>query len=145
MRLYKIARRKGRIALLVDLTIPPRRGAVAIRCFGLKTSVTAAHAWLHEETGIPIVPAHCEPLPNGRYRIVFHPRIDVVPSQTHQEVAQACWNSFEPHVRKNPAPWLWMYKHWRYRPANAARKYPFYSAFSVEFEALLRKTKGDEG
>ena len=145
MRLYKIARRKGRIALLVDLTIPPRRGAVAIHCFGLKTSVTGAHAWLHEETGISIVPAHCEPLPKGRYRVVFHPRIGVVSGQTHQEVAQACWNSFEPYVRKNPAPWLWMYKHWRYCPANATRKYPFYSAFSVEFEALLRKTKGDQG
>ena len=145
MRLYKIARRKGRIALLVDLTIPPRRGAVAIECFGLKTSVTAAHVWLNEQTGIPLVPAHCEPLPNGRYRIVFHPKIEIKPGQTHQEVAQACWNSFEPYVRKNPAPWLWMYKHWRYRPANAARSYPFYSGFSLEFEALLRKTEGTPG
>src|SRR5882724_3714932 len=33
---------------------------------------------------------------------------------THQETAQACWNSFQPYVRKNPAPWLWMYEHWRY-------------------------------
>ncbi|PYL24913.1 MAG: hypothetical protein DMF37_06365, partial [Verrucomicrobia bacterium] len=51
IRLYKVLRRKGRTALLVDLTVPPIQGAVAIDCFGLKTSVTSAHAWLHERTG----------------------------------------------------------------------------------------------
>ena len=116
VRLYKVLRRRGRTALLVDLTVPPSQGAVAIECFGLKTSVTSAHAWLNERTGIPIIPAHCEPLPNGRYRLIFHPKISNTVGMTHQQIAQACWNSFEPYVRKNPAPWLWMYKHWRYRP-----------------------------
>jgi len=141
MRLYKILRRKGRTALLVDLTVPPTQGAVAIECFGLKTSVTSAHAWLHKRTGVAIIPAHCEPLPNGRYRLIFHPKIECTPEMTHQQIAQACWNSFEPYVRKNPAPWLWMYKHWRYRPANPDRPYPFYANFYRRFENMLQ---GDE-
>ena len=147
MRLYKVLRRKGRTALLVDLTVPPSQGAVAINCFGLKTSITSAHAWLHERTGVPIVPAHCEPLANGRYRLVFHPKIANTADMTHQEIAQACWNSFEPYVRKNPAPWLWMYKHWRYRPANPDRPYPFYSNFYRPFENMLaanRSAASDE-
>src|ERR1044071_8336490 len=109
MRLYKVLRRKGRTALLVDLTVPASQGAVAIDCFGLKTSVTSAHAWLQERTGVPIVPAHTEPLPDGRYRLVFHPKIKDTAGMTLRQIAQACWNSFEPFVRKNPAPWLWMY------------------------------------
>ena len=141
MRLYKVLRRKGRTALLVDLTVPPTQGAVAIHCFGLKTSVTSAHAWLHERTGVPIVPAHCEPLPGGRYRVVFHPKITSTPRMTHQEIAQACWDSFEPYVRKNPAPWLWMYKHWRYRPANPDRPYPFYANFYRPFENMVAANK----
>jgi len=141
MRLYKVLRRKGRTALLVDLTVPPSQGAVAINCFGLKTSVTSAHAWLHERTGVPIVPAHCEPLANGRYRLVFHPKIANTADMTHQEIAQACWNSFEPYVRKNPAPWLWMYKYWRYRPANPDRPYPFYANFYRPFENMLQRDK----
>ena len=139
MRLYKVLRRKGRTALLVDLTVPPSQGAVAVNCFGLKTSITSAHAWLHERTGVPIVPAHCEPLANGRYRLVFHPKIANTADMTHQEIAQACWNSFEPYVRNNPAPWLWMYKHWRYRPADPDRPYPFYSNFYRPFEDLLQR------
>ncbi len=147
MRLYKVLRRKGRTALLVDLTVPPSQGAVAINCFGLKTSITSAHAWLHERTGVPIVPAHCEPLANGRYRLVFHQTIANTADMTHQEIAQACWNSFEPYVRKNPAPWLWMYKHWRYRPANPDRPYPFYANFYRPFENMLaanRSAASDE-
>src|SRR6516162_2344687 len=65
-RLYRVLRRKGRTALLVDLTLHPKMPSVPIDCFGLKTSVTSAHAWLSEQTGAPIIPAHTEPLPNGR-------------------------------------------------------------------------------
>ena len=141
IRLYKVLRRKGRTALLVDLTVPPIQGAVAIGCFGLKTSVTSAHAWLNEQTGVPIIPAHCEPLLDGRYRLIFHPKIERTPEMTHQQIAEACWNSFEPYVRKNPAPWLWMYKHWRYLPAKPDRPYPFYANFYRPFEDLLQQDK----
>jgi KDO2-lipid IV(A) lauroyltransferase len=144
IRLYKVLRRKGRTALLVDLTVPPVRGAVAIDCFGLKTSVTSAHAWLNEQTGVPIIPAHCEPLLDGRYRLIFHPKIERTAEITHQQIAQACWNSFEPYVRRNPAPWLWMYKHWRYLPANPDRPYPFYANFYRPFEDLLQQDESLE-
>jgi Kdo2-lipid IVA lauroyltransferase/acyltransferase len=137
VRLYKVLRRKGRTAMLVDLTVPPRQGAVAIDCFGLKSSMTAAHAWLHQRTGTPIIPAHCEPLPGGRYRMVFHPKIANTETMTLQQIAQACWNSFEPYVRKNPSPWLWVYKHWRYRPTKTDRPYPFYAHIYEAFDEIL--------
>jgi KDO2-lipid IV(A) lauroyltransferase len=140
-RLYKVLRRKGRTAMLVDLTVSPSQGAVPINCFGLETSVTSAHAWLHERTGVPVVPAHTEPLPDGRYRLVFHSKIENTAGMTSQQIAQACWDSFEPYVLKHPAPWLWMYKHWRYRPANPDRPYPFYSNFYRPFESMLEANK----
>jgi Kdo2-lipid IVA lauroyltransferase/acyltransferase len=136
VRLYKVLRRKGRTALLVDLTLHPKMPSVAIDCFGLKTSVTSAHAWLNEQTGAPIIPAHTEPLVNGRYRLVFHPKIETA-GRSYQQIAQACWNSFEPYVRKNPAPWLWMYKHWRYKPATADRPYPFYARPHRRFDKRI--------
>ena len=145
IRLYKVLRRKGRTALLVDLTVPPDQGAVAIDCFGLKTSVTSAHAWLHQQTDVPIIPVHCEPLAGGRYRVVFHRKIDTTQDMTLRQIAQACWNSFEPYVHKNPAPWLWMYKHWRYRPANAERPYPFYAHVMRRFDEMLQRDQGKLG
>ncbi|MEP7015201.1 MAG: hypothetical protein ABI925_07160 [Verrucomicrobiota bacterium] len=141
VRLYTALRRKGRTAILVDLSIPPTQGAVPINCFGLMISATSAHAWLHERTGVPIVPAHCQPLPDGRYRLVFHPSIDNAGGKSLAEVAQECWDVFEPYVRENPGPWLWMYKQWRYRPANSEDEYPFYAKFSPKFHRLIRETR----
>src|SRR5438046_10351928 len=109
------------MSFLADLTVPPIQVSFAIDCFGLKTSVTSAHSWLHERSGAPIIPAHCEPLPGGRYRVVFHPKIDNTAGMTHQQIAQACWNSFAPYVRKTRAPWLWMYNTWRCPAVTSAR------------------------
>ncbi len=139
IRLYKILRRKGRVALLVDTTLPPRQPTVVIECFGMKTIVTVAHAWLQEKTGVPMIPLYCEPLANGRYRVVTLPAVRHAKGATHQEIAQACWDAFEPVVRRNPAPWLWMYKHWRYKPADASRAYPFYSQRSPEFDQIAAR------
>jgi len=139
LRVFKVLRRGGSTAMLVDLTVPPGTSAVAINCLGLQKSVTPAHAWLHQRTDVALIPAHCEPLPRGRYRVVFHPRIELGADATMREIAQACWDTFEPVVRANPSPWLWMYKHWRYRPVNADRSYPFYSSPHAKFERMLAR------
>ena len=137
-QLYKTLQRGGRVAILTDLTLPAQLPTVVIDCFGLKTSVTFAHAWAHRRAGAIVVNVHCEPLPAGRYRIVFHPRLNFPAEASFPEMAQACWDQFEPFVRANPAPWLWMYKHWRYRPLDAdPASYPFYANISQDFERRL--------
>jgi Kdo2-lipid IVA lauroyltransferase/acyltransferase len=139
VRLYKTLRRGGRAAILIDLTVPPTQAAVVIKCFGLETCVTLAHAWLHQRAGAIIIPAHCEPRPGGRYRIVCHPMVNIPPQASATEIAQACWDSFEPVIRRDPAPWLWMYKHWRFAPETSERKYPFYANKSFQFEKLKKR------
>jgi lauroyl/myristoyl acyltransferase len=100
--------------------------------------VTVAHAWLQERTGAPIIPVYCEPLPRGRYRLVVQPKVQIEAGATHREIAQACWNAIEPTIRNNPAPWLWMYKHWRYQPSGR-EGYPFYSQPSPFFEQIASR------
>lgn len=141
VRLYKTLRRGGRAAILIDLNVRPTQSAVIINCFGLETCVTLAHAWLHQRTGVAIIPAHCEPLEGGRYRVVCHPKVDLPPDATATQIAQACWDSFEPLIRRNPAPWLWMYKHWRFQPKTSERPYPFYANISSRFEKLKNQLR----
>lgn len=138
IRLHRTLRKGGRVALLVDLTLQPHHPTVVIECFGLKTIVTVAHAWLQHRTGVPIIPVYCEPLPDGRYRVVARPKVQPPEDATHQEIAQMCWDSFEPVVRRNPAPWLWAYKHWRYRPAGGSG-YPFYAQESPAFDQIASR------
>ena len=140
VKLYKTLRRGGTAAILIDLTLRPSQPTVAIDCLGMKMPVTFAHAWLHRRTGLPIVPVHQEPLPGGRCRVVFHPRLEIPPDATDQKIAQLCWDQFEPVVRQNPSPWLWMYKYWRFRPTNATRSYPFYARPAPRFDEVLTQT-----
>ncbi|MDQ6766184.1 MAG: hypothetical protein M3Z22_08815 [Verrucomicrobiota bacterium] len=140
LRLYKALRGGRCVTLAVDLTISAKLPSVPITCFGMETCVTFAHAWLHKRTGAAIIPTHCEPLAGGRYRLVLHPPLLVAPEATHQQIAQVCWECFEPVIRHNPAPWLWMYKHWRYRPDHASERYPSYANSSPHFDRLLART-----
>lgn len=144
LRLYKALRSQKSVTLAVDLTVSAKLPSVPITCFGMQTCVTFAHVWMHQRTGAPIIPTHCEPLPGGRYRLVLHPELQTAPDATHQEIAQACWDRFEPVIRSRPAPWLWMYKHWRYRPAAAPRPYPDYANESPHFRKLLLRTEKEK-
>jgi lauroyl/myristoyl acyltransferase len=139
LKLFNTLRAKGRVALLVDTTLPPHHPTVVIECFGLKTIVTVAHAWLQSRSQLPILPLSCEPLGEGRYRVKVHPLIRPSEDATHREIAQACWDAFEPTVRQNPAPWLWMYKHWRYKPMAGGERYPFYAHESAAFEQVATR------
>ncbi|MFN2507432.1 MAG: lysophospholipid acyltransferase family protein [Chthoniobacterales bacterium] len=144
LRLFKALQNNRSVVLAVDLTVSAKLPSVPITCFGMQTCVTFAHAFLHKRTGAPIIPTHCEPLPGGRYRLVLHPAVDLGSGATNQQIAQACWDSFEPVIRRNPAPWLWMYKHWRYRPAQAQRPYPNYANESPHFRKLLARMEKEK-
>ena len=141
LRLMKALRNHRSIGLAVDLTVSAKLPSVPIICFGMQTCVTFAHAWLHKRTGAAIIPTHCEPLPDGRYKLVLHPELEIAPHATNQQIAQACWDRFEPVIRRDPAPWLWMYKHWRYVPENPPRPYPDYANESPHFRKLLARTE----
>lgn len=144
VQLFKTLQRKGSAALLIDLTLHPRLPTVPVKCFGMMTCMTFAHAWLHQRTAAALVTAHCEPLRHGRFRLVLHEKLELPPQATLREITQACWDQFEPYVRRNPAPWLWMYKHFRFRPANADREYPFYANESTWFEHRLSLQEAPE-
>jgi KDO2-lipid IV(A) lauroyltransferase len=144
IRMFKALKRGQHVAILSDLTLRPTQPSVTIDCFGMKTCVTYAHAWLHKKTGAPIVPLHCEQLPGGRCRLVVQRKLDIPRDANETEIAQACWDRFEPLIRHKPAPWLWMYKQWRYKPSKTDRVYPFYSNTSYYFDQLLaQKTEAE--
>ena len=138
--MYKALKRGQHVSVLTDLTLKPWDPSVAIDCFGMKKCVTYAHAWLHQRTGAPIVPVYCQPLPGGRYRVHFFPKLEFEKGTSIIQITQACWDQIEPLVRQNPSPWVWMYKHWRYKLAGSAKPYPFYAEVGPKFEARLNAT-----
>ncbi len=139
MRLLKNLKRCGHAAFLTDLTIKPSKPATIIECFGRKTCVTAIHAELMKRTGLRIIPGICIPQDDGTYVFRSFKAIHVGPDDTEQTIAQACWDVFEPVIREYPAPWLWMYKHWRYIPKGEDTRYPSYARKNDKFDELRER------
>lgn len=134
----------GNIGILIDLQLDPRLPSIPIRSFGRWCSMTKLHVMLQKRTGFPIIPIESVPLPDGRYRTVAHPPLNFSVEATEQEIAQKCWDVFEEQVRRQPEPWLWAYKHWRYLPPGEdAANYPFYAGRSSEFDVLFASEVAD--
>ena len=144
MRLLKNLKRGGHAAFLTDLTIRPSKPATVIECFGRKTCVTAIHAELMKRTGLPVIPGICIPKPDGTYLLRGFRALEFGPDDTEHSIAQACWDVFEPVIRENPAPWLWMYKHWRFVPENSPLAYPSYARPNEAFEEVLARSGGGQ-
>ena len=144
VRLLKALRAGETVFLLSDLTLKLRDGAVIVDAFGLKTRVTQLHAFLHLRTGAPILPWVTLPRPDGGCIIRLLPWLRFQPNTSYQEIAQACWNVFEPIIRAYPENWLWVYKHWRYRPSAATRRYPFYANSSTQFDLEVESHQNPE-
>ncbi|MGK0187274.1 MAG: KDO2-lipid IV(A) lauroyltransferase [Verrucomicrobiales bacterium] len=138
IRLFKALKSGGHTALLSDLNVELSQSPAIIDCFGMKTCVTTLHAILAVRCDVPVLPVVVTRLPGGRYRMTMTPPMHFKKSDSTAHIAQCCWDAFEPHIRKNPAQWLWMYKHWRYRPASAASAdYPSYANEKRKFDKIL--------
>ncbi len=139
IRLIKHLRSGGYTGLLTDLNVKPDDTATIIRCFGLQTCVTPLHAVLFQRGKVPLIPGICLPRENGGYRMLIYPPLDIPHDSDLQEICQACWDRFEPVIREHPEHWLWMYKHWRYRPEKDGDRYPAYANRSKKFDRLANR------
>jgi KDO2-lipid IV(A) lauroyltransferase len=138
IRMIKLLRAGGKVGAAADLSINPKHGAVPVRCFGLWTSMSPIAGILSERGGAGLVPSQIFPEPDGRFRLVYHPPLELPQGANHQQIAQACWDIMEPMIIRNPELWLWSYKQWRYKPSTAPEgQYPFYSNVAKRFDEIL--------
>ena len=143
LRMFKHLKKGGCAAALVDLNVPPDQSATVVRLFGRLTSISVLHCALAQRTGRPLVPALPIPTPDGRWQLRFFAPISVAPEDEYRSIAQRCWDIFEPVIREHPECWMWMYKHWRYLPADVpAEDYPSYANRSKKFDRLVRSQGG---
>ena len=136
LRMVREVRRGGFAAFLADLTVPPDQASAVIQTFGLEMCVSVLHGVLALRGGALVVPTVCLPEPGGGAVLrAFHP-LEIPTGSTPADVAQLCWDRYEPIIRANPGLWMWPYKHFRYRPRETTTPYPFYASESPAFDRL---------
>jgi KDO2-lipid IV(A) lauroyltransferase len=146
LKLLRALKKKngGGAGLLIDLTLPPSMPSAVLTVFGgLKICATILHAVLHQRTGVPMTPAVGIPLPDGSCVATAYPALSFPKETPPAAIAQAVWDFFEPFIHERPELWLWNYKHFRYRPADATpgtaagKRYPFYARECGPFDRLI--------
>ena len=140
LRMLKAVLKGQHVALLGDLNLDPGGAAVVIDAFkregaALEMCATRLHSLMTIRGNALLVPAITEPLPNGKVRVLVQPPIEA-PGASDRQLAQLSWDVFERHISQHPELWLWAYKHFRIRPENTGREYPYYATPNVEFEKM---------
>jgi lauroyl/myristoyl acyltransferase len=138
IRFFKALKRGIPVGILIDLTLKMSDPGLILRTFGLCMRTTMMHTVLQERTRQRILPFVTVADANG-YTVHILDAIEFSPSASRGEIAQICWNRFEPFIRQYPEQWLWGYKHWRYRPPVDGERYPFYANRSELFDAEFNK------
>lgn len=143
LRMVKALARGGNVAILTDLTVPPNKAAAVINCFGLKTCATIIHVMLAQRLGIQLAPTLCVPNDDGTYTMKVGKPFTPGPNDSPKDVAQQCWDWFEPEIRARPELWMWMYKHWRHLPMDGTNElYPAYAnAADTRFAKIVAGKK----
>ncbi len=152
LRMLKTVKRGGATALVIDLNLPPSQATTVVEAFrdpqtgeGFKMSVPILHAVLAQRGGAQLIPGEAHPQSDGSCRIYVRPPVTAMPEESLSSIAQRCWDILEAGIREHPELYLWSYKHFRYRPKNISRPYPFYSNESSKFEKLLREVEKQGG
>jgi lauroyl/myristoyl acyltransferase len=144
IRMLKHLKGGGKFGALTDLSLDPKHGTVAIRCFGLWTSASPILHALRDRTGAKLIPCECVPEPDGTYVARYLPAVEIPEGATAAEITQLCWNEIERSIRARPELWLWAYKQWRFKPsaapADALARYPVYANTAKRFDRLIRET-----
>lgn len=137
LRMLRAVKRGARAGFLADLSVPPAQAATIVRAFGLEMSASILHAVLAQRANALIACIDTFPRPDGSCDASVTV-LDVPAEASHREIAQACWDYYEPRLRRDPGTWMWPYKHFRYKPRDTDRSYPFYANESKAFEKLRR-------
>ena len=140
LKMLRAVKRGARVGFLADLSVHPAQSATIVRAYGLEMSASILHAVLAQRADALIACIDTKPNPDGSCdaRVSV---LDVPAGATLRQIAQACWDHFEPGLIENPGMWMWPYKHFRYKPRDADRAYPFYANESGAFEKLRRNSE----
>ncbi len=126
--------KRGEIAgSVIDMNVLPDRGGVFADFLGTPALTSPALAALAVRTGVPLYFMVCEPIGHGhRYRLRTE-QIEVERTGDRDaDVARATLElnrALERAIRRNPEPWIWNYKRWKWRPSEMNGAFPKYSTW----------------
>jgi KDO2-lipid IV(A) lauroyltransferase len=119
--MFRTLKKNGMLGILIDQNVDWYEG-VFVDYFGRPACTTSGLALLALLSGAPVLPAYLIRLPEGRYRLVIEPEVEVI--DTGDRDADVITNTqrftkvIENTVRKYPDQWLWVHQRWKTQPCQ---------------------------
>ena len=108
-KLLSLRRRGGYLLALIDQDI--RAQSVYVPFFGRLAHTPVGPAQLALRWSMPVVPAFCRRLEDGRHQVRFEPALPTFEDAT--ELTAAITAAIEAQIRRQPDQWVWMHRRWR--------------------------------
>lgn len=115
----------GILGIMLDQNMAWNEG-VFVDFFGRPACTTTGLALLALHTNAPVLPGYIVRLPDGRYRLVIGPEVEITHSGDHDADilinTQRFTKVIEEIVRQDPAQWLWIHQRWKTQKCQIGRK-----------------------
>ena len=113
------------VGILIDQNVAWNEG-VFVDFFGRPACTTNGLALLALHTGAPVLPGYIVRLPDGRYRLVIGPEVEITRTGDRAEDVLANTQRFtkviEETVRRYPDQWFWVHQRWKTQKYQIDRK-----------------------
>jgi KDO2-lipid IV(A) lauroyltransferase len=118
-RILRVLKKGEAVGILLDQNVSWQEG-VFVKYFGEWACTNEGLALLALKTGAAVVPGFNIRQPDGRYRVVFEPEINLIRTGNKEHDVRANTELFtgiiERYVREHPEQWLWLHQRWKTRP-----------------------------
>ncbi|MHB8909206.1 MAG: lysophospholipid acyltransferase family protein [Syntrophales bacterium] len=123
--LIRSLKRNEIVGILIDQNVAWYEG-VFVDFFGRPACTTNGLALLALHTGAPVLPGYMVRLPDGRYRLVVGPEIELIRTGDRDADVLANTRRFtkviEEVVRRYPDQWFWVHQRWKTQRCQIRRK-----------------------
>ena len=123
--LIRSLKRNEIVGILIDQNVAWYEG-VFVDFFGRPACTTNGLALLALHTGAPVLPGYMIRLPDGRYRLVIGPEVEL--TRTGDRDADVLTNTqrftkvIEEAVRRYPDQWFWVHQRWKTQRCQIRRQ-----------------------
>jgi KDO2-lipid IV(A) lauroyltransferase len=113
------------VGIMLDQNMAWYEG-VFVEYFGRPACTTTGLALLALHTGAPVLPGYIVRLPDGRYRLVIGPEVEIIRTGNRDADVFANTQRFtkiiEEAVRQYPEQWFWVHQRWKTQRCQVPRE-----------------------
>jgi KDO2-lipid IV(A) lauroyltransferase len=115
-KIIRLLKENKIIGILSDQNVASREG-IFVDFFGRPACTSVGTAVLALQSGAPVIPAFMPRMPDGRYKLLFLPPVEITRTDDYESDLRVNTQRFtkvmEDIIRQYPDQWFWIHQRWK--------------------------------